>query len=77
MSAIIWKESLFKAAESGNVVGIFERFVMIFSLQMQSRILYWESGIQLIFGGSGIVPAAVAAIALNVLFPKEKDEEQK
>lgn len=28
--------------------------------------------IQLIFGGSGIVPAAVAAIILNVIIPKEK-----
>lgn len=33
--------------------------------------------VQLIFGGSGIVPAAVVAIALNVLLPKEKEEEQK
>lgn len=29
--------------------------------------------VQLIFGGSGIVPAAVVAIALNVLLPKEKE----
>lgn len=31
--------------------------------------------IQLIFGGSGIVPAALVAIVLNVLLPKEKTEE--
>ena len=31
--------------------------------------------IQLIFGGSGIVPAALVAIVLNVLLPKEKAEE--
>lgn len=32
-------------------------------------------GIQLIFGGSGIVPAAFVAILLNVLLPKEKEEK--
>ena len=30
-------------------------------------------GIQLIFGGSGIVPAALVAILLNVLLPQEKE----
>ncbi|MCF0135177.1 MAG: purine permease [Lachnospiraceae bacterium] len=30
--------------------------------------------IQLIFGGSGIVPAAIVAILLNVLLPQEKEE---
>jgi xanthine/uracil permease len=30
--------------------------------------------VQLIFGGSGIVPAAMVAILLNVLLPKEKAE---
>ena len=30
-------------------------------------------GIQLIFGGSGIVPAAIFAILMNVLLPKEKN----
>ena len=30
-------------------------------------------GIQLIFGGSGIVPAAVVAILLNILLPKEEN----
>ena len=30
--------------------------------------------IALIFGGSGIVPAAFVAIILNVLLPKEKQE---
>ena len=29
--------------------------------------------VQLIFGGSGIVPAAMAAILLNILLPKEKE----
>ena len=33
--------------------------------------------IQLIFGGSGIVPAAVVAIAMNILLPKEKAKEDK
>lgn len=31
-------------------------------------------GIQLIFGGSGIVPAAVVAILLNILLPREENE---
>lgn len=30
-------------------------------------------GVQLIFGGSGIVPAAVVAILLNILLPQEKE----
>lgn len=32
--------------------------------------------VQLIFGGSGIVPAAVVAILLNVLLPKDKAENE-
>ena len=32
--------------------------------------------IQLIFGGSGIVPAAVAAIVLNIIIPKVKKAEK-
>ncbi len=31
--------------------------------------------VQLIFGGSGIVPAAIVAIVLNILLPKDKKEE--
>lgn len=34
-------------------------------------------GIQLIFGGSGIVPAALVAIILNIVLPKEKEESRK
>lgn len=30
-------------------------------------------GIQLIFGGSGIVPAALVAIILNIVLPKDQD----
>ena len=32
--------------------------------------------VQLIFGGSGIVPAALVAILLNIVLPKEKAKEQ-
>jgi NCS2 family nucleobase:cation symporter-2 len=32
--------------------------------------------IQLVFGGSGIVPAAVMAILLNIVLPKDKDENK-
>ena len=31
--------------------------------------------VQLVFGGSGIVPAAFVAILLNVLLPKDKEAE--
>ena len=31
--------------------------------------------VQLIFGGSGIVPAALVAIVFNILLPKEKKED--
>ena len=33
--------------------------------------------VQLIFGGSGIVPAAMVAILLNILLPREKKAERK
>ena len=33
-------------------------------------------GIQLIFGGSGIVPAALVAIILNICLPEEKDVKE-
>ncbi len=32
--------------------------------------------VQLIFGGSGIVPAAVVAILLNILLPRDKEDRQ-
>jgi xanthine/uracil permease len=31
--------------------------------------------VSLIFGGSGIVPAAIVAIILNIVLPKDKKEE--
>ena len=31
-------------------------------------------GVQLIFGGSGIVPAAILAIVLNIVIPKEQED---
>ena len=33
--------------------------------------------VQLIFGGSGIVPAALVAIVLNILLPKERKRMQQ
>jgi xanthine/uracil permease len=33
--------------------------------------------VTLIFGGSGIVPAAVVAILLNIVLPKDKSAESK
>ena len=32
--------------------------------------------IQLVFGGSGIVPTAIVAILLNVILPKDKENKQ-
>ena len=37
-------------------------------------LAHTPQAVQLIFGGSGIVPAAMVAILLNVLLPKEKTE---
>jgi xanthine/uracil permease len=31
--------------------------------------------VSLVFGGSGIVPAAIVAIILNIALPKDKKEE--
>lgn len=40
-----------------------------------SILAHTPQAVQLIFGGSGIVPAALVAILLNILLPKEKKEE--
>lgn len=46
-----------------------------FGLGANSSILSaLPTGIQLVFGGSGIVPAAIIAILLNIVIPKEKTE---
>ncbi len=42
-----------------------------------SILAHTPQAVQLIFGGSGIVPAALVAILLNVLLPKEKKEEAR
>lgn len=39
-------------------------------------LAHTPQAVQLIFGGSGIVPAAMVAILLNILLPKDKKEEQ-
>ena len=33
--------------------------------------------VELIFGGSGIVPAAIIAMILNIAIPEEKSQEEK
>jgi len=38
-------------------------------------LAYAPQFISLIFGGSGIVPAALMAILLNIILPKEKRED--
>lgn len=42
-----------------------------------SILAHTPQAVQLIFGGSGIVPAALVAILLNILLPKEKKEEAR
>lgn len=37
-------------------------------------LAHLPQGLQLIFGGSGIVPAALMAILLNIVLPQEKEE---
>ena len=39
-----------------------------------SILAHTPQTVQLIFGGSGIVPAAMVAILLNILLPKDKKE---
>ncbi|MDR2403682.1 MAG: hypothetical protein LBD78_06590, partial [Spirochaetaceae bacterium] len=37
-----------------------------------AALKYLPGAVTLIFGGSGIVPAAITAIILNIVIPKEK-----
>lgn len=39
-------------------------------------LVHTHEYIQLVFGGSGIVPAAVVAILLNIILPKEKEDKE-
>ena len=49
---------------------------MTFAVMLGASILAGTPQfVQLIFGGSGIVPAAVVAILLNILLPKDKKAE--
>lgn len=66
-----------------NKAGITTRTTTIFSLALglgyglgtSSAVLdYLPETISTIFGGSGIVPAAIIAILLNIILPKEKTE---
>jgi NCS2 family nucleobase:cation symporter-2 len=38
-------------------------------------LAHTPQAVQLIFGGSGIVPAALVAIVLNLVLPKDKKAE--
>ena len=40
-------------------------------MEFETKIL--SKGIQLIFGGSGIVPAAIVAIIFNIILPKDAE----
>ena len=66
-----------------NKAGITTRTTTIFSLALglgyglgtSSAVLdYLPEAVSTIFGGSGIVPAAIIAILLNIILPKEKTE---
>lgn len=39
-------------------------------------LTHLPQAVQLVFGGSGIVPAALMAIILNVVLPKERTNEK-
>ncbi|MDE7244611.1 MAG: purine permease [Oscillospiraceae bacterium] len=63
--------------------GVTNRVVTIVSIAMglgyglgatSGALAGLPEGVQLIFGGSGIVPAAVLAIILNIVIPKEKED---
>lgn len=48
-----------------------------YGLGANSSVLqFMPQAVQLIFGGSGIVPAALVAIVLNVVIPKEEKEKK-
>ena len=48
-----------------------------YGLGANSSVLqFMPQVVQLIFGGSGIVPAALVAIVLNVVIPKEEKEKK-
>lgn len=53
--------------------GLIPKLSVGYSMGANTNILvHTPQAVQLIFGGSGIVPAAMVAILLNVLLPKEK-----
>ena len=63
--------------------GITNRVVTIVSIAMglgyglgatAGALTGLPQGVQLIFGGSGIVPAAILAIVLNIVIPKERED---
>ena len=63
--------------------GITNRVVTIVSIAMglgyglgatAGALTGLPQGVQLIFGGSGIVPAAILAIMLNIVIPKEQED---
>ena len=63
--------------------GITNRVVTIVSIAMglgyglgatAGALTGLPQGVQLIFGGSGIVPAAILAIMLNIVIPKERED---
>ena len=56
------------------IIGLMVGCIIILIVGLTSDNLTLSSaldGIQLIFGGSGIVPCSLAAIILNIVLPKE------
>ena len=58
------------------IIGLMVGCIIILIVGLTSDNLTLSSaldGIQLIFGGSGIVPAAIVAIIFNIILPKDAE----
>ena len=71
----------FKVSEPGQARELLERALAIFEKDGEGSDEHYSGALagmperlQLIFGGSGIVPAAVLAIILNIAIPKERED---
>ena len=82
MTKIVNRFALATGAVFLVLCGLFPKLAALISIMPQSvlggaAVMMFSSivvsGIQLIFGGSGIVPAAIVAIVLNIILPKEKE----
>ena len=72
----VWQLGIPKEAVVRQIIMISDKgFSVGYGMGSNSAILaHVPELVKLVFGGSGIVPAAMAAILLNILLPKEKKE---